>query len=211
MENKPFKTPADTDRFSLRIPGALGLEIREAADLMYKGNVNAFFIDVVEKALHPFGHKAEEKQSAGAPKVEGERLRDYLLTKGAAMTFEDDVFDALAKCYGAENVKKGVKYSGTLPFVADFQVRTYDKVFSVVCKSSPKKNRLQLAVAESIIGRTVSMTEVAVVVPYFTEDVRSQLPAFEASGVRLLTVEELQKCDIVGKAPRRNGPDGPGM
>lgn len=103
-----------------------------------------------------------------------QRAVSYLKAKEAAMLFEEDVEACLLKTItrGQKIVQGRIWNESTSIFIADFSVENDrgEVICSVVCKSSPRADRLQLALAEAMIGTQKTGRPVITVVPYFIEE-----------------------------------------
>jgi len=151
------------------------------------------------------------------------RAYAYLRAKEAGMLFEEDVAalikEALARKSNTHVVRGRIHNSGGSTYVADFSIECCGGkgtpqalACSVQCKSSPRASRLQMALAEAMIGHQKTNKPVITVVPYFTAESEPVLQQFKLLGYPICTLsglaEEMQKCiDYVthlSKELRRN-------
>ncbi len=123
-----------------------------------------------------------------------ERAGDYLKAKEAGMLFEEDVGAEVTRWVStrrsAVRVSKGRIHNGSgTTFVADYSVEGAADgagvLASVVCKSSVRPDKLQLALAEAMIGRTKTGKPVITVVPYLTTEVAEVAGQFAQLGYAL--------------------------
>jgi hypothetical protein len=137
-------------------------------------------------------------QSAGV----AERARAYLRAKEAGLLFEEDVAAFLIRWLsgrrGLSVSRSRIHNSGGSAFIADFSIERPkgdgEVVASVVCKSSPRADKLQLALAEAIIGSTKTTRPVITVVPYVLDESAPVVALFAATGHRVCTLAELPKA-----------------
>ncbi len=123
-----------------------------------------------------------------------QRAEAYLKAKEAGMLFEEDVGLEIARWVStrrsAVRVSKGRIHNGSgTTFVADYSVEGAADgagvLASVVCKSSVRPDKLQLALAEAMIGRTKTGKPVITVVPYLTTEVAEVAGQFVQLGYAL--------------------------
>lgn len=180
------------------------------------GNASAFFQSLLDQAID-----GKVKVSSHPKDVGLERAAAYMRAKEAGMNFEEDVGRVIGKWAagraGVTVVKGRIHNSGTT-FVADFSLEDGkgNVRCSVICKSSPRADRLQLALAEAMIGDQKTGKPVIVVVPYSLDEgsrVAGQFamlgyPLVELTGLSgALSASLADTVDIANKArnaaPRR--------
>jgi molybdopterin-binding protein len=163
-----------------------------------KGNVSGLFQALTDLAMRgevdvPALVKQQKDQSALA------RATAYLRAKEAAMLFEEDVMRCLENwTRGRKGLKvtKSRIHNGAMLFIADVSIEDAEGnvVASVVCKSSPRADRLQLALAEAIIGQQKTGKIVITAVPYFIEESALALSQFKSMGLCVADLKGLLAC-----------------
>lgn len=184
---KPRRTvsiPVEQDRFVAELIGADG---------NFSGLVQSLIAGIQD------GRIPRDLVSEGQAPDVAERAKAYLKAKEAGLLFEEDVAGFLIRWMAGRrgvNVSRSrIHNSGGSTFIADFSVERVkgEVVASVVCKSSPRADRLQLALAESLIGAMKTGRPVITVVPYVLEESAPVLAMFNATGHRVCTLAELPK------------------
>lgn len=126
-----------------------------------------------------------------------QRAEAYLKAKEAGMLFEEDVGAEVTRWVGDKRdsvrVSKSRIHNGNGSFIADFSIETADGavICSVVCKSNTRADRLQIALAEAMIGQSKTGKPVITVVPYLTPESHEGAEQFKLLGFRLVTLVEL--------------------
>lgn len=125
-----------------------------------------------------------------------ERAAKYQRAKEASMSFEEDVAAVLIKWIRGRKLRltRGRVHNGHgTTFVADFSIEkeSGEVVCSVNCKSSSRPDRLQLALAEAMIGNGKTGKPVITVVPYFVEESSQVAEQFKLVGYVL---SDLKGC-----------------
>lgn len=194
--NAQPKKPA---RGNWRIPRTVSLnpdQDRYLTELLgANGNVSEYLRNLVDAAREgrlalPHAGSSDETNTLN-------RARLYHKAKEAGMHFEEDtgaVLDGLLKTGGSGlKVVRNRIHNGDGVFVADFSVEKPDGtvVFSVVCKSSPRPDRLALALAEAMIGVQKTGAPVVTVVPYLMAASDDAAARFTLNGFRLCRLSEL--------------------
>ena len=178
------------------------------------GNYSAFFQSLVDAVIN--GIVSPEAVLARSGKGDSqERALAYLRAKEAGMLFEEDVA-ALVELWLSEHPKGGCRLSrnrifntGGTTYVADFcfengKAKAGVPVLCLQCKSSPRPDRLELALAESLIGhQKTGGATIVTVVPYLTSEAEAVLPKFAGLGFAVVTLSQLAKhLDEAAKACR---------
>lgn len=162
------------------------------------GNVSEFIRQLVDAS--------REGRVNFGPKKSGEpgaldRARAYLRAKEAGMNFEEDVGrvleHALRRRRGLSVIKNRI-HNGDGVFVADFSLEdgAGRVVASVQCKSSPRADRLNLALAEAMIGRQKTEAPVITVVPYLLAESDEVAGKFGLMGFKVVRLTELPAAVI---------------
>lgn len=125
-----------------------------------------------------------------------ERARAYHRAKEAGMAFEDDVGRALDSVFKRDktiHVVRSRVHNGDGVFVADFSVENNRGVVlvSIQCKSSPRPDRLELALAEAMIGSQKTKAPVITVIPYTLPECRVAEGQFAALKYDLVELSDL--------------------
>lgn len=187
-DQKPRRTvslPVEQDRFVAELIGADG---------NFSGLVQSLIAGVQD------GRIPRDLVSGGQSADVAERAKAYLKAKEAGLLFEEDVAGFLIRWMagrrGLSVTRSRIHNSGGSTFIADFSIERAkgEVVASVVCKSSPRAERLQLALAESLIGAMKTGRPVITVVPYVLEESAPVLAMFGATGHRVCTLAELPKA-----------------
>lgn len=161
-----------------------------------RGNLSAFMQALIDLAVR--GEIDTRKLLKGQKNVDAlSRAATYLKAKEAGMLFEEDVGATVTKWLGG---KRGYRVgrsrihngSGT-SFIADFSIEREggEVVASIVCKSSPRGDRLQLALAEAMIGQQKTQRPVITVVPYFIEEGAASAEQFKLLDYKLTDLKGL--------------------
>jgi hypothetical protein len=160
-----------------------------------RGNASSFFQALVSCAMR--GEIDARKLLQGQKGSDAlERAATYLKAKEASLHFEEDVASVVQKWVAPRRslrvVKQRIHNDGT-PFVADFSIERDDGtvVCSVACKSSPRADRLQLALAEAMIGNQKTSRPVVTVVPYLLESSNEVVDQFKQLGYALAELRNL--------------------
>lgn len=129
-----------------------------------------------------------------------ERATAYLRAQEASMSFEEDVAAIVARVFktlrgtkrGLRLARRRIHKSDTNTFIADLSLedRRGGVVASIVCRSSPREDRLQLGLAIATIGARLTGAPVLTVCPYFIED--------SAATVAQFKTRELPITDLAG-------------
>lgn len=160
-----------------------------------RGNFSALVQAVIdalrEGALDPKPLLKNQKDRSTQARAEA-----YLKAKEAAMVFEEDVSAAVMKWLGTKRglrVSRNRIHNGTGTFIADISIEQPGGavVCSVVCKSNPRPDRLQLALAEAMIGNQKTGRPVISVVPYLTPESADAADKFKLNGYKLVVLADL--------------------
>jgi hypothetical protein len=158
-----------------------------------KGNLSAFIQGLVELARN--GKVDTRDVMKGLPQMDVvTRAAHYLKAKEAAMLFEEDVFAAVGRALvrGQKAVRGRIFNESGPTFIADVCVESEkgELFASIICKSSPRADRLQLALAEAMIGQQKTGHPVITVVPYLIVDaaVNEVVGQFMTLGYALTTI-----------------------
>lgn len=198
---KPNPPTAGPDSSGPKLRTTIGLrpdQDRWLSELLgEKGNVSAFFQNTIDAMMQGIVDlkplmKGQRDLSAVV------RAEMYLKAKEAALYFEEDVGECIERWLNnngrrAMHVTRNRIHNGTGTFVADFSIEngTSDVIFSVQCKSSPRSDRLQLALAEAMIGTQKTGKPVLSVVPYLTSDSTEVQKQFPLVGQKLVVLSDL--------------------
>jgi hypothetical protein len=143
---------------------------RWLAEMLGGGNASAFFQSLLDQAI-------DGKVAPSAPTKDAglDRAAAYMRAKEAGIYFEEDVGRVIAKWAATQvgvHVVKGRIHNTGSSFVADYSLedKRGNVRCSVLCKSSPRADRLQLALAEAMIGDQKTGKPVIVVVPYSLDE-----------------------------------------
>jgi hypothetical protein len=168
-----------------------------------KGNVSGFYQSLTDACMRGEIGTKNLTQQQRDPGVLA-RVTAYLKAKEASMLFEEDVLRHLEDW---SKTRRGTKVSkarihnsmGTL-FIADVSIEDEkgNVCASVVCKSSPRSDRLQLALAEAMIGQQKTGKPVITVVPYFIEEGQTVVSQFKTLNYAVTDLKGL--VDSVEKA-----------
>jgi hypothetical protein len=157
------------------------------------GNVSEFVRAVVD-AARTGRVSISAIQAAENPALE--RARAYHRAKESGMSFEEDVgrvLDAVFKKDRTVRVVRSRVHNGEGVFVADFSVEDPKGgvLLSLQCKSSPRPDRLNLALAEAMIGSQKTKAPVVTVIPYNLPESREAESQFAQLSYTIVTLEEL--------------------
>lgn len=164
---------------------------RWLAEMLGGGNASAFFQSLLDQAI-------EGKVAPSTPgKLVGlDRAAAYMRAKEAGIYFEEDVGRVVAKWAATQagvHVVKGRIHNTGTSFVADYSLedKRGNVRASVLCKSSPRADRLQLALAEAMIGDQKTGKPVIVVVPYSLDEGSRMAGQFAMLGYPLVELAGL--------------------
>lgn len=185
---------------SPRIPRTISLrsdQDRWLTELLgERGNLSAFMQALVDLAMR--GEIDARRLLKGQRDANAlSRAATYLKAKEAGMLFEEDVGAAVTKWLGGRRgLRLGrarIHNGGGTTFIADFSLEREggEVVASIVCKSSPRGDRLQLALAEAMIGQQKTQRPVVTVVPYFIEEGAATAEQFKVLDYRLTDLKGL--------------------
>jgi len=203
-----MNTKSKIDRAEWRRPRTVSLtpdqERYITETLGENANVSAYMRQLVDAAREGrvnFGPKKEGETSAM------DRARAYHKAKEAGMNFEEDVgrvLDTLFKKDKSVRVVKNRIHNGDSVFVADFSIERVDGtvLLSVVCKSSPRADRLNLALAEAMIGTQKTKAPVLSVVPYLLTESDEVTAKFGMLGYKIARLSELETT-VAGMLPQK--------
>lgn len=149
-----------------------------------RGGLSGFIQALIDQARIGKIDTTALLQGHKSPPGSLERAALYMKAKEASMMFEEDVCNvvsgAIAMRRNLRVVRSRIHKTDRNLFVADVSVETRDGAVqaSIQCKSSPRIDRLQLALAEAQIGATVTGKPVITVCPYFIEESARALKGF---------------------------------
>jgi hypothetical protein len=172
---------------SFRFSAAQAKQIEDGAARLTDGNESELARLIFELALSPV------KKGAGKSGIADEvrRATEYVAAKDAALLFEGDVEGVLKMQYG-EKVSKQKRLGNGEKYVADFFVEPKQGRGVVVeCKSSSRRDRLELALGQAMIAKHRTGCPVIVVVPYLLPEGEELTKSFETLGCRLVSIQGL--------------------
>lgn len=160
-----------------------------------KGNVSAFFQSLLDGVI---AGKIDARTLLNTQKDRSplQRAEAYLKAKEASMLFEEDVATCVNKWlngHRALRVVRGRIHNEIGTFVADFSIENSsgEVAFSIQCKSNARSDRLQLALAEAMIGAQKTSRPVVTVVPYFVEEGEPVVQQFRFLGYTIVDIKGL--------------------
>jgi hypothetical protein len=178
-------SPELTVGLRARISEALDSRLQAKADVTHGGNKSEYVREILEIVE---GLKQSEPPTGSHVR----RAADYMEAKLASLNFEADVGEVLRRAFKDRSVSTQVKLqSGADPYVADFVVEYEGARVIVECKSSPRRERLELALGQAILAKHRTGLPVVTVVPYFIPGHEGATKLFEAALLPLVTVEDL--------------------
>lgn len=183
------------EKNKMRIPRTISFDpdtdriLVEAAES--EGNLSA----AVRTAIHTvYGSSA---QPPFGDQSHLDRAKNYMKAKEAGMAFERHVGEMIRELRGDYDIKGGTVWeSGGSACVVDYWIECDHGRWGVVCKSHVSKDRIQLALAECMIGlpRIAKGAELIVVIPYHTpESLDTQRIIETVERCRLFTIDEFRK------------------
>lgn len=166
---------------------------RYLSETTQDGNVSEYVRQLIDAA--------REGRVAFGPKTEGEssgveRARAYHRAKEASMAFEEDVFGVVQRGIAGRKSLRVVRnriHNGDGVFCADVSIEDAEGkvILSIQCKSSPRADRLNLALAEAMIGHQKTGAPVITVTPYLLPGSDEVASRYDMLGYVLVRLSDL--------------------